>query len=66
MLYGQIKKQYDNKYINKSHFLIKNELYTMSEIKKLNISEHCYNIVILPKNKSYFFFGARFNSLQNR
>lgn len=42
--------------------IIKNELYTSSEVtKKPWIKEYC-NVVKARKNQTYYCFGCRFNS----
>ena len=73
MLYAQIKKAADNKQVYKTndncHYypvitLVDHELYTMSEVKKYSIPEKFYDIVNYPKNKTYFFFGCRYNDNQ--
>ncbi len=66
MLYAQIKKTMDQKYHKKLGILIKDELFTMTEIKRYSIPEYCYDVMNYPKNKSYFIFGTRYNSAQNR
>ena len=44
---------------------IKNELYTMRELKKYLGYARCVVPVNIPKNKVYFFFGARFEKEAN-
>lgn len=69
MQYYRVKPQYDNKtrYTrnNKGQgvgngVLIANELYTPKEYKKLMNCPEWFELVEIPKNKIYFFFGARF------
>ena len=76
MLYYQVRKEFDNApkihcrsgrtlHRYKSDIWIENELYTPGEINKLKkqgieINYRYFNIVDIPKNKTYFFFGARF------
>lgn len=69
MRYYKVKKEYNNKQLLKNHayydFLIPNELYTQKEIERLqknhvNISFDFFDPVEIPKNTTYFFFGARF------
>ena len=71
MLYYRVKKEYDNKrkfrYTNKEKthvksddILIAGELYTQKEREKLHHKNDCFDLVEVPKNKTYFFFGARF------
>lgn len=65
MIYYKVKPQYDNLRIyNKkgkyTGFLIANELYTAKEREKLNISDHVFELLEVPKRAIYWFFGARF------
>ena len=76
MLYYRVKPEHDNnpkinrrQYFNcykyKSDIWIKNELYTQTEIQRMEnngiiIDYNMFDIVTIPKNKIYFFFGARF------
>ena len=69
MLYYRVKPENDNKKRFKfkrggglilDGIYVKNELYTPAEIKKyLGAVSYCERVEI-PKNKIYFFFGARF------
>lgn len=76
MQYYQVKPKADNKrlfaikggaYVNCGDFLIAKELYTPKEWEKI-IKSHvfgcdpadCVEVVEVPKNKIYWFFGARF------
>lgn len=72
MKYYQVLPEYDNQVINPQYdFLVGNELYTEREYQKLKRKsfipektfEKCFKIVDVPKNQSYFLFGARFNVL---
>ena len=73
MTYYKVKKQFNDKQLLKKNgsvwnyygFLIPNELYTEKEILRLqknhvNISFDYFDPVDIPKNTTYFFFGARF------
>lgn len=55
-----------DKRIGKNLFLVKNELFTIKEINKLNLKDSFikdnFVKIELNKNKTYFFFGARFES----
>lgn len=70
MIYYRVKPQADQtqiynqrgKYMN---FLIANELYTQSEYHRLIEKskfkiENRFEQIEIPKNKTHFFFGARF------
>lgn len=72
MLYYKVKKEYDNKpvnpYIKDDNFLVAGELITGAELKKLIKNglihyinyEKFFDVVNINKNKTYFFFGARY------
>ena len=69
MQYFKVKPQYDNKtrYRWNNHrqgvpygILIANELYTPCEYKRLAMCPAWFDTVEIPKNKIYWFFGARF------
>ena len=74
MLYAKIKKSHDNKQVFKkidNHYeyiktVIQDELYTMNEIKKYSIPTSWYDVVDYPKNESYFCFGCRYNTKQDK
>jgi hypothetical protein len=77
MRYFEVKKNFDNFDIignyGASKFdttLIGGEIYTEKEFDKLfantNASYKMFDIVEYPKNQSYYFFGCRFNTKQNR
>lgn len=76
MKYYRVKPQYDNKrlcvikrgkYVNCGDILIARELYTVKEWEKV-VKSHvfrcspadCVEAVEVSKNKTYCFFGARF------
>lgn len=48
------------KYKRNGYFLIANELLTTTEAKKMNAPTHLLEVVNIPKTKTYFIFGARF------
>lgn len=69
MLYYRVKPEYDNKqrYTWNNHrqgvpngILIGNELYTPGEYKKIANCPAWFTPVQIPKNKTYWCFGARF------
>ncbi len=60
MTYYRVRKEFDQKKLPKFDFLIANELYTARERKKLPISDEAFEKINIPKNKTYWFFGARF------
>ena len=71
MKYFRVKPQYDNKtrYRWNNHhqgvpdgILVANELYTPTEYKRLANCPFWFEPVELPKNKIYWFFGARFSN----
>lgn len=65
MKYYKVKPEYDQTYINPrihdANILVKNELYTEAERKKMKfVSDKCFEIVDIPRNKTGFFFGVRY------
>ena len=77
MTYYKVKPEFDNVQIIKNRkifgFLVANELYTTKELEKLlNGARLCrcgikaaiqaFEKVEINKNKTYWFFGARFES----
>lgn len=67
MQYLKVNPSADNLRVsnNKSHFLIANELYTLKEALRLGIKADDYRLftpVQISSRKTYFLFGARFQS----
>ena len=68
MKYYRVKKEYDNKtrYIWKYNqgrpdgIIISGELYTPAEFARLAMCPAWFEVVEIPKNKIYWFLGARF------
>lgn len=76
MKYWKVKPTFDNKslcvikhghYVNAGDILIANELYTIKEYQKLVDTRFfgfapysAVELVEIPKNRVYWFFGARF------
>lgn len=69
MLYYKVKKFADNVHLysrGRYHILIENELYTPAEYKKLckvyniDLESIYFKQVNINKNKTHWFFGARF------
>ena len=74
MRYYKVKPEYDQKKRIKNHKLkikrvqdgifVANELYTAGELDKffmtLEEEQNCFDKVVIPKNKVYWFFGCRF------
>lgn len=72
MIYYKVKKEFDNKrihpFVKNNQFLIANELYTEKELNKLFYNGlrfykdylTFFDKIEISKNKTYFFFGARF------
>lgn len=64
MRYYKVLAKYDNcKVVNNGKytgFLVGNELYTEKERQKLNVPDNVFEIIEVSKNKTYWFFGARF------
>ena len=59
MKYYKVKPEFDSKYIGQ-HVLVADELYTSKEMEKLHIKHNCCEVVEISRNKTYWFFGARF------
>lgn len=61
MIYYKVKPQYDQrrKPGKKYDIYIGNELYTASEMRKQALNPAYMDIVKIPKNQTYYFFGAR-------
>lgn len=59
MKYYKVKPEYDNKRRNDNNIYIANELYTEKEVEKYHINKNYCDIVNIPKNETYFFFGVR-------
>ena len=72
MLYYRVKPEYDNKkrYRWNNHgqgvadgsILVASELYTPGEFRKIANCPAWFDKIQINKNKTYFFFGARFES----
>ena len=71
MLYYKVKPQYDNRtrYTWNNHgkgvsngILIAEELYTPGEFREIANCPAWFDEIHINKNKTYFFFGARFEA----
>ena len=70
MTYYRVKPQYDNyprytwsktgQRVSDHTILVANELYSPAEYRKLANNPEWFEEVSIPKNKTHFFFGARF------
>ena len=63
MLYYKVNKENSNKQFGtkkKKMYYVPNELFTENECKKYNVDKALCTPVIVPKNKTHWFFGARF------
>ena len=65
MTYYRVREQYDNfpknPKVRDGNILVGGELYTEKEFNKLPyIYAGAFEKVEIPKNDTYFFFGARF------
>jgi hypothetical protein len=65
MKYYRVREMYDqfpqNPRIRDGNILVANELYTEREFNKLPfVYAGAFEIVEIPKNRTYWFFGARF------
>lgn len=76
MLYYKVKKDYGGKTLwrnGKYHGnLVAHELYTENELNKRNIllcnhvQFNWFDLVEIPKSKTYWFFGARFSNTSGK
>ena len=62
--------QYKKLYSQHNYYtLVANELYTLKELQKLKkaykINNNDYTIIDVPKNKTSFVFGARFELIKS-
>lgn len=75
MLYYRVKPEFDNKpqTKRKSHYRLRigiwigNELYTPCELNRMEkrgfiVPDELFELVEINRNKTYFFFGARFSN----
>lgn len=69
MKYYRVKPEYDNVTRYKLNWcgacvpdsiLVGNELYTLVERSKIANRQQMFDVVNIPKNKTFFSFGARF------
>lgn len=60
MKYLRIKPSFDQKRRSDGQILIGRELYTEREARKFRLPSSCYDVVAVPKTKTYWCFGARF------
>ena len=65
MMYYKVKPEYDQTYknprIHNADILVKNALYTEAERKKMQfVSDKCFEIVDIPRNKTGLFFGVTY------
>lgn len=66
MKYYEVKKEFDNFRLPKRILYVENELFTESEVNKYGVDVNKCKVVNLSKRSSYFFFGARFNTHQDK
>lgn len=60
MKFYKVKKEADQKRNAKINLYVADELFTEKEVKKYSLNENYLEVVEVPKNKTYWFFGARF------
>ncbi len=60
MIYYRVREEFDQRRLPKFDFLIANELYTTRERRELPISDEAFEKVNVPKTRTYWLFGARF------
>ena len=75
MKYYRVKSEYDNvtRYkLNRrgarvpDSILVGNELYTPCEYKRLATCPAWFDVVNIPKNRTFFSFGARFEMKEGK
>ena len=59
MLFYKVKPENDGRKIGNGLYAVANELFTSAEMKKLGAEKYC-DIVEISRNKTHWFFGARF------
>ena len=64
MKYYKVKKEADQKRRKDGSIYVADELYTEKEAEKLNLNTDFMQPVNINKNRTYFFFGARFESME--
>jgi len=60
MKFYKVKKEADQKRNAKINLYIKDELFTEKEVEKYSLNKNFLEVVEVKKNKTYWFFGARF------
>jgi len=65
MKFYKVKKTADNKQLPKRLIYVKDELFTEKEVERWNVNTAYCDIVLVPKNKTYWLFGARFENKTN-
>lgn len=60
MKYYQVLPKYDNYRLPKMLIYIENELFTEKEVEKYGVNKKYCKEVEIPKNQTYWAFGARF------
>ena len=64
MLYYKVKKEADQKRRKDGSIYIADELYTGKEAARQHLNSAFMEPVEIPKNKIFWFFGARFESME--
>ena len=64
MEYYKVKKDADQKRRKDGSIYIEDELYTKKEAEKLQLNFNFMNLVNVKKNSTHFFFGARFENIE--
>lgn len=61
MIYWQVLPEADQIQV-KNNFLVKKELYTVKQAVKMGANPKHFKLVSVSKNKTFYFFGARFTN----
>ena len=64
MLYYKVKKEADQKRRKDGSIYIADELYTEKEAARQHLNPAFMEPVAIPKNKIFWSFGARFESME--
>ncbi len=68
MTYYRVRKEFDQKRKNSRNcdILVANELYTENERRQLGFTDEAFEKIEIPKNQTYWFFGARFQKTESK
>lgn len=64
MKFYKVKSKFDNYPLKARIIYVANELLTEKEVTKYNVNKDYCEIIDVPKNKTHWFFGARFANIE--